>query len=681
MGSFLFKLRCLPLAALFLTTASALPAENNLRTRATSFTSLGCFIDSPSRILPNKVISTHDMTAARCALNCAGYDYFGTQYSSECFCGSDTPTDPAPAGDCNMACSGNPDEQCGAGMRLNVYKFDTAPTTAPMAPPISGFEFKGCYTDNFPERALAGKTVATDDMTLEKCANICQVAGYPAFGVEYASECFCGTSLDTRSTKVPEVECSMTCKGDGTQYCGGPNRLNVYQVPSSVGGGSNVETVGGFRYASCWTDDVNDRALKAVDWRTDDMTVEKCADRCMGYSYFGLEYSRECFCGNELAHRSTSAPEKECAMLCMGNPSQLCGGGSRLNLYTRVAASTSVSSSSSTTATASSDIITSSSTAAPSSTSSTTSSTVVSISPSTSSSTTSSTSTSSTSQGPELTTITSCPPEPTYDGHTGERCYRPGGLPAACRTLASSTLNSRSVGSSATACKAALTRYGMTPVPAASACFPTSIPVVPSSAVAASIRSSIHDCINAPTASLICNYNADCQTKTYTVGQVPSPTPSLGVDLLGGDGTFESGTLGDWVLGASPHLTSTTVTTVNPRSGSRSLLMRYLNVNGGGNSITYNMFIIPGRQYEFNLYYRHTNPAAATSLYLYVYPDILQTDFSTAQLHDAPANVWGTRTITFTAVASWAQLVVNVGGNTGQPNDVYIDDITLKRLT
>ncbi|KAM7223159.1 WSC domain containing protein, partial [Rhypophila decipiens] len=448
---------------------------------------------------------------------------------------------------------------------------------------------------------------------------------------------------------------------------------------SPHGLGSSCE----FRYASCWTDDVNDRALKAVDWRTDDMTVEKCAERCMGSSYFGLEYSRECFCGNELAHRSTSAPEKECAMLCVGNPSQLCGGGSRLNLYTRVAASTSVSSSSSrsTTPPQSSIVPPSQASPTPSSTASTTSSTVVSTSPSTSSTTTSSTSTSSTSQGPELTTITSCPPEPTYAGTTGERCYRSGGLSAPCRTLGSSTLNSRSVGPTASACKSALTRFGMTPVPAASACFPTGIPAVPSSAVAASIRSSIYDCINAPTASLVCNFNADCQTNTYTVGQAPSPTPSLGVDLLRGDGTFESGTLGNWVLGWGTNLVYTTVTTVNPRSGSRSLLMRYLNVNGGGNSITYNMFVIPGRQYQFNLYYRHTNPSSATSLYLYVYPDTIQTDFTTSQLNNAPANVWGTRTVTFTAAVSWVQLVINVGGNVGSPNDVYIDDITFKRLT
>jgi hypothetical protein len=42
-------------------------------------TSLGCFVDNVNRVLPSKVTSAHDMTAAKCAENCAGFDYFGTE--------------------------------------------------------------------------------------------------------------------------------------------------------------------------------------------------------------------------------------------------------------------------------------------------------------------------------------------------------------------------------------------------------------------------------------------------------------------------------------------------------------------------------------------------------------------------------------------------------------------------
>ncbi|KAK0736199.1 WSC domain-containing protein [Apiosordaria backusii] len=699
MDSFRPNMRLLSLGALFLSTGSALPSGTHYPRQvedAPTYTSLGCFVDSGSRVLPSKIISTHDMTAAKCAINCAGYDYFGTQWSSECYCGSNAPTDPAPASECNMPCSGNPDETCGAGMRLNVYEFDGSCDEEPPAD-ISGYEYKGCYTDNVPQRVLGGITVTQQDMTLEKCAATCGAGGYSFFGVEYGAECYCGTTLDAASTKVSEGDCSMTCMGDHSQQCGGPNRLNIYQKPDTTGTGSNLESVGGFHYASCWTDKVDDRSLKAVDWRTDDMTIEKCAERCSEYSYFGLEYSRECYCGNELIGQS--APEKDCAMLCVGAPGQWCGGPDRLNLYGKGVATTSTSSTTSAEVTTPAETETETSTTITLEPETETSATItlepettttLTTEPDTTTSDTPSTSTdlpsstessTTTTQGPDLTTITSCPPAPTYNG-TPARCYGPGGLPAICRSLSSSNLNSRSVAGSVSGCKSALTRYGMTPVPAASACFPTTvIPANPASSVARSIADSVYACLNAPTASVICQSDSACVTNTYTVGQVPSPTPTLGVDLLEGDGTFEDGTLGNFVVGASTHLVSTTVSPARPRSGSLGLHMRYLNVNGGGNSLTYTMPVVPGKQYRWSLFCQHTNQASLTSLYLYVYPDLLQTSFNEAQLYQTPANVWQTRTITFTAAASWVQLVFNVGGNVNSVDDVYIDDITLIRLT
>ncbi|KAG7291999.1 hypothetical protein NEMBOFW57_002029 [Staphylotrichum longicolle] len=313
-------------------------------------TSLGCFVDSPGRILPNKIISTDDMTATKCALNCAGYPYFGTEWGRECYCGSDAPTVPAPLSECSMVCSGNNDELCGASMRLNVYKFDapaptttqseTAPTTAPSLSVVDGFEERGCYTDNIPQRVLGGKTFADPAMTLAKCAAFCKASGYALFGTEYGIECYCSTTLDAGSLKVDDSECAMTCGGDHSQMCGGPNRLNLFADPTlGEAAGGNLASVGEFTYKSCWTDDTADRSLTALVFRTDDMSVEKCADLCKDYSYFGLEYSRECFCGDELGGHA--APEEDCSELCMGSDKQWCGGPVRLNIYAKGSVSSS----------------------------------------------------------------------------------------------------------------------------------------------------------------------------------------------------------------------------------------------------------------------------------------------------------------------------------------------------
>ncbi len=86
----------------------------------------------------------------------------------------------------------------------------------------------------------------------------------------------------------------------------------------------------------------------------------------------------------------------------------------------------------------------------------------------------------------------------------------------------------------------------MTTNPVATACFPMTTAVNPTNAAAASeTMSSVWSCLQ--TAGVLCNVNADCVTKTYTVGQVFPPVPTVGVDILG-DGGFESGTYGNWTL-------------------------------------------------------------------------------------------------------------------------------------
>jgi len=327
--------RLLPLGVLAATaSATALPQfpkpYPKIARDVTPYTPLGCFVDSGERIFPHRVISSPDMTAAKCAENCEGYDYFGTQWSSECYCGSVAPTVPADPSECNMPCSGDPNEICGAGMRLTVYQFDKAPVSYP---DVNGYEYQGCYTDNMSLRVLGGNTFGGANMTLESCAAFCSGYGYSIFGTENGNECFCGAFLDEDSVKVSEAECPMTCKGNENQKCGGPSRLSVYKLPNS-NPPFVPAVVDEFRYESCWVDDVNDRALTSVDWRDDTMTIDKCAEHCKDYLYFGLEYGRECYCANEISS-GQAVPEKECAMLCPGDATLFCGGGSRLTLYKR----------------------------------------------------------------------------------------------------------------------------------------------------------------------------------------------------------------------------------------------------------------------------------------------------------------------------------------------------------
>jgi glucan 1,3-beta-glucosidase len=104
-----------------------------------------------------------------------------------------------------MTCSGAPQETCGGPNRLDLYSYASmtaAPTTSKTSTSTgptataSGWNFRGCYTDNVSARALSyGMAVpgGAAAMTVEACEAVCQAAGYSIAGVEYSQECCTST--------------------------------------------------------------------------------------------------------------------------------------------------------------------------------------------------------------------------------------------------------------------------------------------------------------------------------------------------------------------------------------------------------------------------------------------------------------------------------------------------------
>ena len=54
---------------------------------------------------------------------------------------------------------------------------------------------------------------------------------------------------------------------------------------------------------------------------------------CTGWTYWGVEYGGECYCGNSFAAGSVTAPDSDCSFLCPGNSLEYCGAGNRLSTY------------------------------------------------------------------------------------------------------------------------------------------------------------------------------------------------------------------------------------------------------------------------------------------------------------------------------------------------------------
>lgn len=96
-----------------------------------------------------------------------------------------------------------------------------------------------------------------------------------------------------------------------------------------------------FTYYSCVSEP---SAGKVLPWQLDNngtaMTIPRCLAVCAPYRYAGVEYGRECWCGNALnlagnagATPGANVSDAQCNFPCPGNSSEFCGAGNRLNLY------------------------------------------------------------------------------------------------------------------------------------------------------------------------------------------------------------------------------------------------------------------------------------------------------------------------------------------------------------
>ncbi|KAK2008051.1 WSC domain-containing protein [Colletotrichum eremochloae] len=216
----------------------------------------------------------------------------------------------------------------------------------PLMPEVVGgqWRYAGCFKDLVNSTRLLNEAfLASDDMTLDKCAAFCSAGAYNGgafnyFGVEYSRECYCGWDVKASETKTSESECSASCAGSPVGLCGAGSRLSVYrntipnQIPSAP---QHVPRVKDYKFLGCQTEGANGRALTGKFTAADTMTVEDCASFCSidGWQFMGVEYGRECFCGSSTNAGSVPASLGECNMLCAGNKYQYCGAGSRLDLY------------------------------------------------------------------------------------------------------------------------------------------------------------------------------------------------------------------------------------------------------------------------------------------------------------------------------------------------------------
>jgi hypothetical protein len=174
------------------------------------------------------------MTIESCQSFCLANNYgiAGVEFSQECYCDNALQNYAAPGyTGCNMPCKGNNYEICGGSKRISVFGSTTyVPPSNPHV--VAGtYVYAGCYHEPAVGRLLPGPSYTNmTGMTVESCVSFCQSSSptQTYAGVEFAQECYCGTTLPATATSVPDAQCSMTCKGNDKEYCGASLLLNIY---------------------------------------------------------------------------------------------------------------------------------------------------------------------------------------------------------------------------------------------------------------------------------------------------------------------------------------------------------------------------------------------------------------------------------------------------------------------
>ncbi|GFZ47912.1 hypothetical protein JCM24511_05659 [Saitozyma sp. JCM 24511] len=221
------------------TTGTVSPVTSGL---PTPWKYAGCYIDNANgRILSVEQPDNSNLTIQSCIATCsaANYTLAAGEYGVQCFCGNAIVQGGKLASadtDCAMACGGNATEACGGPNRMSVYSSTAnitmygVPVTQTTNLPGS-YQYNSCIAEPANGRAFPYQIIMDTNATVNACLSLCGEYGYPAAGIEYSNQCWCGDVRDVQTsgaTTAPETDCNMACSGDPTHFCGGASRISYY---------------------------------------------------------------------------------------------------------------------------------------------------------------------------------------------------------------------------------------------------------------------------------------------------------------------------------------------------------------------------------------------------------------------------------------------------------------------
>lgn len=349
------------------TTSSTTSAPTSTPTPGWTLTH-PCAVDTSARVLQGYSVASASNSPSSCQATCAGkgFSIAGVENGDECFCGNALVGGTPPAGaasSCSGACTGNSALKCGGGWRIQIYTNSGASgttttttssttsttststsTTSPTATPTPGWTLtQPCAVDT-SARVLQGYNVASSSNSPSSCQATCAGRGFSIAGVENGNECFCGNTLVGGTPPAGAASsCSVACTGNSALKCGGGWRIQIY-TNSGTAGSTTTTTSTTPAPTATWAltqpcaVDTSARVLQGYSVASASNSPAFCQAACAGkgFSIAGVENGDECFCGNTLVGGTPPAgAASSCSVACTGNASLKCGGGWRIQIYTR----------------------------------------------------------------------------------------------------------------------------------------------------------------------------------------------------------------------------------------------------------------------------------------------------------------------------------------------------------
>ncbi|KAI8850376.1 hypothetical protein BC829DRAFT_389283 [Chytridium lagenaria] len=291
-----------PVAGLQIFTFTGTVSFNPLPPPFDTWKYVDCYQYSGTRILPNGMTNGQSsvMTPQLCIQNCWNsarkYPVAGLEYAGECWCGAALPVTGAGSSKCNLACRGNKTALCGGAGALNVYMNPAVLTTTALATSID----PTITTSSTVATTTVDPTATTGVVITPTITSVIDTVSTVSSSTltTLPSTTVMSTTLTTSTTSS-----TTSTPTSGWRYIGCTSLFHVFFPGNMIGTG-----------------------------RTPSTCQAGCLAAGKGWTFAGVEYGGECWCGSDISKR-VEAIESTCNIPCKADTSFICGGRSRMSLY------------------------------------------------------------------------------------------------------------------------------------------------------------------------------------------------------------------------------------------------------------------------------------------------------------------------------------------------------------